>query len=314
MTTAVLDLPTIGERALPWAGITTGSVATGNGLATSEDLLQEAGLNWNVVKRPLLRQMTDGSTPQSPGDYEIYRDDDETKIGVVKSHYQPFHNRDAFAFGDPLVADGLARWTDAGLQGNGYRVFMVMQLTNSFTVLGEDQVTLYLFLRTSHDGSTAVSGYVTPIRFFCTNQVNLITKTAENSFTFKHTTNLAKRIAQAHESFATTVAYRERFTSLVERLVATPVHAATASSLIGSVIPENRSRRGSVIADILTTYDSSLTVAPYHGTAYGLLNALTEYMDHGKPQRSGNARFQSIMFSEGAKARRDLVDRLLTLG
>lgn len=311
--TAVLEMPDTETRDLPWAGITTGSVATGNGLATSEDLLNEADLNWGVVKRPMYRTMNDGSVVQAPGHYETYRDDTETLIGAVKSVYKPFSNHDAFKFGDSLVSDGVARWTDAGMQGDGYRVFMVMQLTNPFTVLGEDQVTLYLFLQASHDGSTSVKGYITPIRFFCTNQLTLITKTAANSFTLRHTSTIEKQLEKARESFQKTVSYQAAFTEAVERLALTPVSEATATILIKSVIPERRAKREAIVDNILHTYHHSPTVEPYRGTAYGLLNGLTEYMDHGKTQRTGNARFESIMLTEGAKARNQLFTRLQAL-
>jgi phage/plasmid-like protein (TIGR03299 family) len=311
--TAVLELPDTEARDLPWAGITTGSVATGNGLATSEDLLNEADLNWGVVKRPLYRTMNDGTVTQSPGDYEIYRDDTEVKVGSVKGVYKPFSNHEAFKFGDSLVSDGVARWTDAGMQGDGYRVFMVMQLTNQFTVLGEDRVTLYLFLRASHDGSTGVTGYITPIRFFCTNQLTLITKTAENSFAIRHTSTIEKNLVKARESFQKTVSYQTAFTDAVERLASTPVSETTATLLIKSVIPDRRAKREAIVDGILHTYHHSPTVEPYRGTAYGLLNGLTEYMDHGKTQRTGNARFESIMLTEGAKARRQLHSRLQAL-
>ncbi len=311
--TATLELPVAETRDLPWAGITTGSVATGNGLATSEDLLNEAGLNWGVVKRPMYRTLNDGTVVQSPGDYEIYRDDTEAKLGTVKSVYKPFSNHDAFKFGDSLVDDGLARWTDAGLQGDGYRVFMVMKLVNGFTVLGEDDIELYLFLRASHDGSTSVTGYITPVRFFCLNQMTLITRTAQNSFALRHTASLEKQIEKARQSFQKTLAYQEAFTDAVERLAATPVSESTAALLIKSVIPERRAKREDIVDKILYTYHTSPTVESYRGTAYGLLNGLTEYMDHGKTQRTGNARFESIMLAEGAKVRNSLYARLQAL-
>jgi hypothetical protein len=65
-----------------------------------------------------------------------------------------------------------------------------------------------------------------------------------------------------------------------------------------------------MIDGILQVYATSPTVTPYAGTGYGLLNALTEYMDHIKPQRTGNARFESITFGEGARYRGELMAKL----
>jgi len=41
-----------------------------------------------------------------------------------------------------------------------------------------------------------------------------------------------------------------------------------------------RELRGDVVSTIRGIYNSSETVAPFHGTAYGLYNAFTEYTDH----------------------------------
>jgi phage/plasmid-like protein (TIGR03299 family) len=257
--------------------------------------------------------MADGSTQQSKVSWEIYRTDTEVELGAVKSKYEVFQNRDAFAFGDALVKSGQAHWTDAGMQNDGYRVFMVMKLSEDFTVLGEDKTALYLFLRTSHDGSTSVSGYVTPIRFFCTNQLQMISNTTKTKFTVQHTSNIGDRIAKAQASLKLATEYVDIYREQVERLVKTSIGESSLEFLLKQVIPENRSSRDKMIEGITSNYLNSVTVDPYRGTAYGVLNAVTEYMDHIKTQRTGNARFESIMFSEGKKVRENLTKQLLAL-
>lgn len=306
--TAILETEV--TREVPWSGVTTGS-ALGN--MTSEELLHEADLNWDVAKRPLWRKRTDGVIEQSAKSYEVYRTDTDVELGTVKTKYEVFQNRDAFAFGDSLVKNGQAIWTDAGMQNDGYRVFMVMKLSEDFTVLGDDVTALYLFLRTSHDGSTAVNGYITPVRFFCTNQLQLISSTAKSKFSVQHTSNIGERIQKAQKSFAMATEYEELYRTQIEKLAATPITEYTLNSLLKIVIPDSRPKREAMIQDITTNYNTSPTVTPYHGTAYGAINALTEYMDHLKTQRNGNARFESIMFAEGRRFREGLTQQLLAL-
>lgn len=308
----VLDIPTEG-RQLAWSGITTGSVDDADAHLTSEQLLDEAGLNWEVAKRPLWSRQTSGEFKQSTGAFEIYRTDTEEALGTVKKKYEVWQNRDAFAFGDALVADGKARWVEAGCQGNGWRVFTTMRLTDPFTV-ADDTFDLYLYLRTSHDGSSSVSGYVTPIRVWCTNQLPLVSLTALDKFSFQHTSKLHERIQEAQQSFQLTVAFETEFKASMEQLLKTEVSDDKARYLIKDVIPTSRPRRDDMVDAILLNYQTSPTVEPYRGSGYGLLNGLTEYMDHLKVQRNGNARFESIMHGEGAKFRTQLTKRLLALG
>jgi phage/plasmid-like protein (TIGR03299 family) len=305
----ILDIPTDGRR-LAWAGITTGSA--GNDLVSSEQLLHSAGLDWEVAKRPLLRTNLAGEVVQSEKSFEVYRIDTGEELGTVKHKYEVWQNRDAFAFGDALVADGKARWVDAGQQGSGWRVFMTMLLNDSFLV-GDDAFDLYLFLRTSHDGSSSVSGYVTPIRVWCTNQLPLVSATALDKFSFQHTSKLSERIQEAQKSFQQTVQFEAEFKASMEQLLKTQLTDGSARYLIKDVIPDSRPRKEDMVEAIMLNYQTSPTVAPYLGTGYGLLNGLTEYMDHVKVQRSGNSRFESVMHGEGARFRVGLTKRLLAL-
>lgn len=303
-----LVIPDVATRQLPWAGITAGS-AGDDELLTSAEMAERAKLNWTVAKRPYRRDCP--GSPQAR-QHEIYRVEDNEELGSVRARYQVYQNADAFAFGDSLVQDGRARWADAGQQGNGWRVFMVMQLIEPFTVL-DDEIRLYLFMQTSHDGSSAVRGFVTPIKFFCTNQMEAIRNTALSRFTFQHTTNLQQRLDEARLSFQTAVSYETAFTEMAEALVKVPVTADRLRLVLQDTVPQRRGRRDGVIEDVLHTYATSPTVEPWRGNAWGAVNAVTEYFDHVIPSRTGNARFERIMMAEGARMRNNVTAKLLAL-
>jgi hypothetical protein len=100
---------------------------------------------------------------------------------------------------------------------------------------------------------------------------------------------------------------------MAEQLATVKLTDEKSRYLVTSIIPERRSRREEMVEEILVNAKTSPTVAGYEGTGWGLLNGLTEYMDHIKPQRSGNARFESITFGEGAKMRVKLTEALAEL-
>ena len=131
------------QRRLPWAGITTGHAPAGQ-LLTSEQMLEEAGLNWDVDVRSLYQQMNDGQFREHPWAREVYRTDTETPLGVVKTRYKLITNRQMFEFGDKIVEDGAGHWAEAGTQGDGRRVFMTMKLNDDFNIAG-DGYDVYIF-------------------------------------------------------------------------------------------------------------------------------------------------------------------------
>ena len=49
------------------------------------------------------------------------------------------------------------------------------------------------------------------------------------------------------------------------------------------------------------------------GTAYGLLNAVTEYVDHDKRARSNDTRLDSAWFGQGAQLKQEALKTALAL-
>lgn len=294
---------TIENRTLPWFGLTTGETSEG---VSSQELLQSSGLDFDVAIRPLWRRLGSGEFEQHQRDREVYRLDTEQTLGTVKSRYEIFQNRDAFAFGDSLVKDGHGEWVEAGCRNDGRHVFMTMKLGEGFTVAGQDAYDMYLFLRTSHDGSTGVSAHVVPFRVWCLNQTQLVMKSHVSSWTVPHTTNLAQKVAEAKTSLSLSQSYGAALQVQLENLVQKQVSHTHFEVLLQRIIPTTRPKRDEMIGEMLLNFNESPTINGFHNTAYGALNAVTEWYDHLKTQRTPVARFDSIMAGEGARMRNQL--------
>jgi hypothetical protein len=78
---------------------------------------------------------------------------------------------------------------------------------------------------------------------------------------------------------------------------------------------ESSTRRNNVLADILARYESNDGNAfpEQRGTAYNLLNAITEYTDHARSSRggNGNGRVESAMFGSGERLKAEALDLIL---
>lgn len=308
--------PVPAPRRMSWEGLTTlnmvGNTESEAGL-TSQQMLEAANLDWDVDVRPLWRRLSNGEFKQHPKWREVYRTDNEDTLGVCRSRYNTFSNREAFAFGDELVTEGTGKWVTAGDQVGGARVFMVMELGEGFDVLGGDSYKTYLYIRTSHGDGTSISARVIPFRLWCLNQNSAAISSAISEWSVPHTTTVKDRLEEARNALQLTVNYEAEFKKLAEQLASVKVDDDVAKRLISSVFPDTRARRDAIIGDVISNYQTSPTVEPFRGTGYGLYNSLTEYMDHVKVQRNDNARFQSIMYGEGQKVQDTLVKNLLAL-
>jgi hypothetical protein len=78
---------------------------------------------------------------------------------------------------------------------------------------------------------------------------------------------------------------------------------------------ESSTRRNNVLADVLAFYESNDGNAfpGQRGSAYNLLNAITEYTDHARSSRggNGNGRAESAMFGSGERLKAQALDVIL---
>lgn len=92
-------------REKPWHGLGT-MVETA---PDSREALIAAGLDWDVVQKPVFTQ--DGA--KIPGYFANVRFQDNAILGVVINRYKVVQNREAFAFTDELLGNGV-RYETAG--------------------------------------------------------------------------------------------------------------------------------------------------------------------------------------------------------
>ncbi len=204
-------------KGLPWSnGIGTHV----DGCHTSQEVMQEAGLNWIVKKCELMAQMPftfggdntitdvdklngvfakDGYIYRNcPNAYATYRTDINVPLGLVKSKYEVVQNRDAFNFFDEAIGEGKALWQYAGMFGYGHKIFVCAKLPIETQVNG-DPIDNYLVFSNSHDGSSSITIMFTPIRVFCTNCLNAGLKSTDSYIRIRHTESAKEKIERGSE-------------------------------------------------------------------------------------------------------------------
>jgi len=108
--------------------------------ATSEEAIQEAGLNFTVQK---FRLQTATNNLPVETHYATVRTDTMEVLGVVGSRYEPIQNKDAFRTFDALVGEGEAIYHTAGALGRGERIWLLAKLPDYIRVNGNDVVEKY---------------------------------------------------------------------------------------------------------------------------------------------------------------------------
>ena len=185
-------------RELPWHGL--GTVT--EDVLTAKEAIETAGLDWEVELRSLFVSLPGGNRKKIEDRKAVMRTTDDAVLGIVSPLYVPFQNRDAFAFTDNLVDSGDAKYETAGSLRDGRVVFLTMKVPFGMQVDGNDAHDLYIVLRTSHDGSTAVSVAVTPIRVVCMNTMTMALRSARHKWSMRHVSTHPSQLLRRDRALA----------------------------------------------------------------------------------------------------------------
>ena len=211
-----------------WHGL---GVMTPDALSSGDAIVQ-AGLDWTVSTKEL--ETIDGI--DVPNYFATVRDTDKSVLGVVGNRYTPIQNLECFDFLDTVVDDSNAKYETAGSLYDGRVVWLLLNLNKPVQV--DDDVTHnYLLLTNSHDGSSALKGLTTPIRVVCANTLRLAIDGKNNGFSFKHTSNLSGKVAQARATLTRAYDYVDNFQLEMERLLDTEVTNEKFEEIMTDVMP-----------------------------------------------------------------------------
>jgi len=278
---------------------------------TTAEIMTAAKLdNWNVRLEPIADLV--------PADYKlvsesflVVRDNPYTPtqkdvLATVGSRYKEVQNEDLFAFADNLHdSNPDVKVDSAGSFKDGRVVYGAWSVPSKLILDPEganDETNLYLICYTSHDGSVAVQVALTPVRVKCQNTLNFAMRSAKQTFKLRHTQTVDGKIAQAREALGLSVAYFDEFSKEANELFTREVTNAKFSEIINKLYPKPEfDKKGAltkwenkvVLLDEL--YHNSPTNANIKGTAWGVLNSLTERLDYFRTARKGNG--ESMAYS-----------------
>jgi phage/plasmid-like protein (TIGR03299 family) len=292
-------------RELPWARVNRLVDEDGERLEldTTDDVLEATGLDFTVSKRPMRRQALDGTWLESKR-VSVVRDDTEEEVDVVSQDYGVFQYTEAFEFLNHIPG---REFVAAGPLKDSRQAFMVVRLPDldDFEVAGTDLHELNVVIRTSHDRSRAVEVFTMPLRVLCTNQLPIrpLGQGVTNRWAVNHIGNVTEKMHDAEQLVARVRDYVSDFRITAERLVGVNLGTDEASTVLRRVI-RDAPKKDETIETILSLWANADTVG-FHGTGWGLVNAVSEHYEHGR--RGGTDQSRLLGALEGQT--RSLMDR-----
>lgn len=268
-------------RFVPWHGLGTPVQES----PTSADALKIAGLDWKVEAKPIYTN--DGI--KIPGYVANTRDSDNSVLGVVTEKYKIVQNEDAFAFTDSLIG-GDVRYETAGSLRNGKSTFLLAKLPDKKIL--DDDFGQYLCFTNTHDGSGAVKVMMTPVRVVCNNTLNLALNTTKRMWTCKHMGSMKDKLHEAEETLGFANKYMDNLAVVAERLANVSLRDEEIQAIVAELFPMDENTSDRTKANMQKAKQEFMVayympdIAKFRNTAWGLLNATSDWMSHTSPQRN----------------------------
>ncbi len=285
---AGVDTMALAEQA--WHGY--GTVVGRN--MTYNEALTVAGLNWTARMAPLTA-ITATGVREVDTHRATYRSDSGDLLGVVGADYQPHQPAELLELArltlDAAADDGHVEVVGS-LRG-GRTVFITIALPGDVTVAGDVHVPRLVWV-TSMDGTIATRAVATFVRAVCMNTIRASFRQARTSWAARHTSSLTGRTADARPD-------RQVDQTLTGIWPDDPT--ATARSR------DAASRRRAAVRQL---YQSDPRVAGWHGTAYGVVQAVSTWELWEAPR--GGPRGEQILSGlfAGTRTRADSAAERLT--
>ena len=303
--------------ATPWHGL-------GNQLTEQQPIhiwLKEAGMDWSIQQSDVLFNADSSALHiRSHSDAKVlYRSDSLEPLSVVSNRYKVVQPHEVLNFYKDLVSVGGFELETAGVLKGGRKLWALAKTGQEAKIKGNDRIKAYLLLATSCDGTLCTTAQFTSVRVVCNNTLQMATRDSNGAVKVPHSTKFDP--SQVKEALGIGFANWESFMTNLKQLSQRTVSPQEADSFIRAVLNEpeltEENVQGSKMFQTVNTLyqgkgmGSELSSAS--GTAWGLVNAMTEYVDHHRRARNQDNRLDSAWFGQGAILKQKAFNQALAL-
>lgn len=160
--------------------------------------LEEAGLNYTVLKLPNVHCLPNGTEVISENSFFTCRTDTNAILGDKFGRiYEVLQNVEALNVVDEILQSGRATIETAGAIDGGKKAFICLKVDKNITVGSSDVIKQYVLIANSHDGSLAITATPTNVRVVCNNTLTAALNGATGAVKIRHTSNAGDRLREA---------------------------------------------------------------------------------------------------------------------
>ena len=291
------EMAFVGET--PWHGL--GQEIDEN--SSIEEWQKSAGMDWTINSSPV-KFDAEGNDQLYSGQNVLYRSDTHLPLSVVSNRYKAVQPVEVLEFFRDLIDENGFKINTAGTLRGGKRMWALAETGKFGEVCKGDGVGGFLLLSTSCDRTLATTARFTTVRVVCNNTLTMAVNDKSNCVSFSHIQQFDHE--KVKEKLGTAVASFGSFMDMAKVLQKQKLRQAQAQQFVADLITPLNQVKDSPIEEnraykkIMALFDSEAKGQELVGySKWGMLNAVTEYVDHHNPSRNNDARLDSAWFGTG---------------
>lgn len=286
-----------------------------------------AGLTWEANLSDIAYQ---APAEEGEGDdwYEatgykaIYRSDTGKLFSIVSDRYKAVQPKQILEFFRDLSGKHGMEIETCGALRDGRVVWALATNGNAVKIGGIDIVNPYLLLSTSYDATKATRATFTSVRVVCNNTMQLAWGAAdkEGIVSVRHSTSFDERDVKIRLGLIDEE--MELFQANAEKLVALKIKQPEVDHVLEKTFGSFDEKTGELTtnsANVIEDIKRMIATAPgadmatAQGTAWGVLNGVTHYIDFAARAHTADNRLSSAWFGSGANKKVEVARDLLEL-
>jgi len=263
---------------------------------------ESAGLS-HEVKRSSVNYIADnGQMLRFDNKSVLYRSDTLAPLGVVSPDYNIVQPADILDFFAQLAANNNFELESAGSLSGGKRIWAMAKVNDGATIIGQDVVKPYVLLATSYDGTLATAARFTSVRVVCSNTLGYASAESGDTVRINHSKTFNAKDAALDLGIALNgfdkfliesrwLANKEVNETFVVEFLKALLPKTMSTKLVNGVkkpeaVPIEKSKAFQSIMALFNGQALGSDLPEASGSAWALLNAVTEHVDHNLNQNA----------------------------
>lgn len=303
---------------MPWHGLGA-EIPEG---ANWDDWKTAAGMDWTAVKAPVRFKDFTGEERTYPDKYVLHRSDTQMPLSIVSEDYKVVQPWDLINFFKKLSEKlGGFELETAGCLQQGKKVWALAKKNEDFCLPGMDKVARYLTLATSYDFSLATVAVQTSVRIVCMNTMRAAMDGAHAMGNILRIIHRADDVLDRIRENMDMDTEWAQFSEVAFQLADRHVEDAAARRFFYDVLYPEQVRLDPKFSTNAAVRKTDRVMELYKNapgqdlesadcTAWGMLNAITYWIDHESRARTNDNRLNRAWFGTGVDVKKRTMTRL----